>query len=120
VPQRVIGQIVLLVPGGRGPVQCRHPAGLSGLQPVAEPAGEQVVVAPPAAHLIQRHKNSPARSARSSSAWLPVRPVTASHSSPDSRSSTEVSSTKSLHLGGRGRLCGSAVAGNLDSPVRGS
>ena len=28
----------------------------------------------------------------SSSAWLPARPVTASHSSPDSRSSTEVSS----------------------------
>ncbi len=35
---------------------------------------------------------APARSAPSSSAWLPGRPVTASHSSPDSRSSTEVSS----------------------------
>ena len=56
VPHRVIGQIMLLAPGGRGPVQRLHPAGLLGLQPGAEQVGEQVVVAPPAAHLIQRHQ----------------------------------------------------------------
>jgi hypothetical protein len=37
-------------------VQRRHPAGLLGLQPGAQQVGEQVVVAPPAAHLIQRHQ----------------------------------------------------------------
>jgi hypothetical protein len=37
-------------------VQCRDPAGLLLLQPDAEQVGEQVVVAPPAAHLIQRHQ----------------------------------------------------------------
>jgi hypothetical protein len=36
----------------------------------------------------------PARSACSSGAWLSSRPVTASHSGPDSRPSTEVSSRK--------------------------
>ena len=59
VPYRVIGQIVLLVPGGRGPVQCRHPGGPFLLQPGAEQVGEQVVVAPPAAHLIQWHQEQP-------------------------------------------------------------
>ncbi len=56
VPHRVIGQVMLLAPGGRGPVQRLHPAGLLSLQPGAQQIGEQVVVAPPAAHLIQRHQ----------------------------------------------------------------
>jgi hypothetical protein len=56
VPHRVIGQIMLLRPGGRGPVQRLHPAGLLSLQPGAQQIGEQVMVAPPAAHLIQRHQ----------------------------------------------------------------
>ena len=37
-------------------MQRRDPAGLFGLQPRAEQIGEQVMVAPPAAHLIQRHQ----------------------------------------------------------------
>ena len=53
----VVGQPVLLAPGRRGPVQRRDPAGLLLLlQPGAQQVGEQVVVAPPAAHLIQRHQ----------------------------------------------------------------
>jgi Astacin (Peptidase family M12A) len=58
VPYRVIGQVMFLAPGGRSPVQRRHPAGLLSLQPRAKQVGEQVVVAPPAAHLIQRHWGS--------------------------------------------------------------
>ena len=56
VAHRVIGQVMLLRPGGRGPVQRRHPTGLLSLQPGAQQIGEQVVIAPPAAHLIQRHQ----------------------------------------------------------------
>ena len=56
VPHRVIGQTMLLAPGRRVAVQRRDPAGLFLLQPGAEQVGEQVVVAPPAAHLIQRHQ----------------------------------------------------------------
>jgi len=52
VPDRVIGQPALRVPGGRVPVQFRNAAGLFGLQAGAEQVGEQVVVAPPAAHLV--------------------------------------------------------------------
>jgi hypothetical protein len=55
VPHRVVGQVMLLAPGGRGPVQFRYSTRLFGLQPGAQQVGEQVVVAPPAAHLIQRH-----------------------------------------------------------------
>ena len=40
VPHRVIGQVMLLVPGGRGPVQRHRPAGLLGLQPGAQQIGE--------------------------------------------------------------------------------
>jgi len=56
VPQGIVGQPMLLVPGGRGSVQRHAPAGPLLLQPGAEQVGEQVVVAPPAAHLIQRHQ----------------------------------------------------------------
>ena len=59
VPDRVIGQPALGVPGGRVTVQSGNPAGLFGLQAGAEEVGEQVVVAPPAAHLIQRHHEQP-------------------------------------------------------------
>ncbi len=37
-------------------MQARHPVGLLLLQAGAEQVGEQVVVAPPAAYLIQRHQ----------------------------------------------------------------
>ena len=56
VPHRVVGQATILTPGGRGPVQRQNPAGPLLLQAGAEQVGEQVVVAPPAAHLIQRHQ----------------------------------------------------------------
>ena len=56
MPYRVVGQPVLLAPGGGVAVQARHPVGLLLLQAGAEQVGEQVVVAPPAAHLIQRHE----------------------------------------------------------------
>jgi hypothetical protein len=51
-----VGQAVCLVPGGRGPVQVLHPVGLLLLQADAEQVGEQVMVAPPAPHLVQRHQ----------------------------------------------------------------
>jgi hypothetical protein len=56
VAHRVVGEAMLLTPGGRGPVKARNPAGPLLLQAGAEQVGEQVVVAPPAAHLIQRHQ----------------------------------------------------------------
>ena len=56
VPHRVIGQPMLLAPGGRVTVQARDPAGSLLLQAGAQQVGEQVVVAPPAAHIIQRHQ----------------------------------------------------------------
>ena len=56
VPDRFIGQPMLLTPCCRVMVQARHRAGLFPLQAGAEQVGEQVVVAPPAAHLIQRHQ----------------------------------------------------------------
>jgi hypothetical protein len=40
-------------------VQLGNPGGLFGLQAGAEQVGEQVVVAPPAAHLVQRHHEQP-------------------------------------------------------------
>ena len=54
VTDGIIGQVVLGVPGRGVAVQLRHPAGLLLLQAGAEQIGEQVMVAPPAAHLIQR------------------------------------------------------------------
>ena len=59
VPDRVLGQPVVFVPGGRVTVQLRYLAGLFLLQAGAEQVGEQVVVAPPAADLIQRHQEQP-------------------------------------------------------------
>ena len=56
VPYRVIGQPVLLIPGGGGPVQLRDPAGALLLQAGAEQVREQAMVTPPAANLIQRHQ----------------------------------------------------------------
>ena len=56
VPYRVIGQPMLLIPGGGSPVQHRDPAGPLLLQADAEQVGEQAMVTPPAANLIQRHQ----------------------------------------------------------------
>ena len=55
MPDRLIGQPVLLMPGGRVPVQPRRPARLL-LQAGAEQIGEQAVVTPPAAHRIERQQ----------------------------------------------------------------
>ena len=54
VADGLIGHRMFLAPGGRVAVQDRHAAGLFSLEPGVEQVGEQVVVAPPAAHLIQR------------------------------------------------------------------
>ena len=55
MPDGVVGQPVLLQPGGRVAVYHGDPLGLL-LEAGAEQVGEQMVVAPPAAHLIQRHQ----------------------------------------------------------------
>ena len=54
VADGVIGQPVPGVPGRGVAVQLRRASGLFFLQAGAEQVGEQVVIAPPAAHLIQR------------------------------------------------------------------
>ena len=59
VPDRIVGQPALLIPGRSVTVQHRNPAGLFLLQPGAQQVGEQVMVAPPAAHLIERHQEQP-------------------------------------------------------------
>jgi hypothetical protein len=53
VTDGVVGQPLLLRPGGRRPVQLQHPLGLLALQPGAKQVSEQLVVAPPAPHLVQ-------------------------------------------------------------------
>jgi hypothetical protein len=57
-----------------------------GLQDV----GEQVVIAVPAAAVVERDQEQVGRSSDSSMALPPGWPVTASHSGPLSRSRTEV------------------------------
>jgi hypothetical protein len=52
----LVGQPVLLAPAGRGPVQPSYPLGLGLGEAGAEQVGEQLVVAPLAAHLVQRMK----------------------------------------------------------------
>jgi hypothetical protein len=54
VADRLLGQPVGLEPGRRGPVQFRHPFGPLLVQAGAEQIGEQLVVAPPAAVLVER------------------------------------------------------------------
>ena len=73
VPYRVIGQLVLLVPGGRVTVQLRQPGRLFLLQAGTEQVGEQVVVAPPAAHLIQRHQEQAGPPAQAAPGYRLVR-----------------------------------------------
>ena len=80
VPDRVVGQPTLRVRLPRT-VQSGTPPGCSACRR-APAGGGRMVVAPPAAHLVQRQQDHPARSTCSSSAWLPGQPVTASHSSP--------------------------------------
>ena len=52
----VADEPVLFTPGGRSPVQHRHPVRPLLLQAGTEQIGEQVMVAPPAPHFIQRHQ----------------------------------------------------------------
>ena len=92
VPDGVIGQRVLLVPGRGVAVQLRRAAWLFLLQPGAEQVGEQVVITPPAAHLIQRDQEQPGPFRLLEQRLAASRPVTASHNGPLSRSSIEVSS----------------------------
>jgi hypothetical protein len=54
VAHGVVGQAMLLLPGGGVAVQRRHPLGPLARQTGAEQVGEQLVVAPPATHLVQR------------------------------------------------------------------
>ena len=61
VPDRVVGQPVLLAPGGGVAVQLPRPVGLLLLQAGLEQVGEQVVVAPPATDLVQRHQEQVGR-----------------------------------------------------------
>jgi hypothetical protein len=56
VADGVVGQPVVLRPGGGVTVQLRHALGLLSDKAGAEQVGEQLVVAPPAPHLIQRHQ----------------------------------------------------------------
>ena len=57
----VVSEPMLRTPGRRVAVQCRDLARLFLLQAGAEQVGEQVVVAPPAAHLIQRRQEQAGR-----------------------------------------------------------
>jgi hypothetical protein len=50
----VVAEPVRLAPGGRGVMQLGHPVGPLALQAGPQKLGEQVMVAPPAAHLVQR------------------------------------------------------------------
>ena len=54
MPDGVIGQIMPIGPDGRVTVQRRNPVRLLVLQPGSQQVGEQMVVAPPATHLVQR------------------------------------------------------------------
>ena len=54
MPHCVVGQLALLIPGRGGAVQPRQPLRPLLSKPDAQQVGEQRVVAPPAAHLIQR------------------------------------------------------------------
>ena len=56
VTHSVVGQRMLLVPGGGASMQLREPRRLLLLQARAQEVGKQMVVAPPAPHLVHRHK----------------------------------------------------------------
>ena len=58
VADRVVGQVMFGVPGRRVAVQPRGAVRLL-FQPGAQQVGEQLVVAPPAAHLVQRQQEQP-------------------------------------------------------------
>ena len=81
-------------------VQVRHLIRLFLPEAGVEQVGEQMMVAPPAAHLIQRDQEQIGPLHLLQQALAPVCPVTASHSSPDSRSSTEVSQQEAANLAG--------------------
>jgi hypothetical protein len=54
MPHGVIGQPVLFVPGGGGPMQPGDAVGTLPPQTGLEQVGEQLMMAPPAAHPVQR------------------------------------------------------------------
>ena len=80
---------------------CGTRSGASCLQAGAQQVGEQVVVAPPPALLVQRDQEQVGRARPTpAAAGRPARPITASHSGPDSRSRTDVSSRNARSSGG--------------------
>ena len=90
VPDRLLREVVALVPQAGALVQERNQVRSSGEQVRPQHVGEQVVVAVPLPPIVQGHENRLARS-RVMSSWLPSsRPVTASQSGPVSRSRTAV------------------------------
>ena len=56
-----VSETVLLMPAGRVPVQLHDAPWSLLLQPHPEQVGEKVVVAPPAADLVERHQEQPGR-----------------------------------------------------------
>jgi hypothetical protein len=92
VPDGVVGQAVLGVPLRRRAVQLRHAVRVLGLQVGAEQIGEEVVVAPPPALLVERDQEQAGPLDRLEQLLAVGAPTTASQSGPHSRSRTEVSS----------------------------
>jgi hypothetical protein len=85
---------VPLVPLAGPPVQGRHPVGVLVQEVGAPDVREQVVVAVPAAAVVERDQEQVARSSDSSTTFPSCWPVTASHSGPLRRSRIEVSTRK--------------------------
>jgi len=56
---RIVGQPVLLIPESGIPVQHRNAVGTLLLQAGAEEVGEQLVVTPPAADIVEGHQEQP-------------------------------------------------------------
>ena len=92
VVDRVIGQLAPLVPCGGAAVQRGSPIRLL-LEAGPQQVGKEVVVAPPAPHLVEWHQEQPGPvDVLRARPGCRRGPVTASHSGPFSRSSTDVSS----------------------------
>ena len=101
VADRLLEEIVLLAPVRGSSSQFEHEIGVTMLQPVQERFSEQSVIPEP---LPRRSKGVRSRSADSNARRTsadPARPSTASHSGPDIRSKTAVSSRNRTSSGDR-------------------